>query len=456
MKQGESFYNMNPSTLEISSLPSKQLSAGTAKVIPSKKELHIAHILRKYNPAEWGGTETAIHRLFAGLRGLGVESVVFCPRIENVFVADPLAEAGCAIRRFRTFLPVLGLSPAERQQQISVGGNLMSLDLPFALWREPGISVIHTHALGRLGGVASLMARWRRVPLVVTIHGGFLDLPDAVRESFQKARRGWEWGKLFGLLLRSRQLLRHADAILTCNPKEAALLREKFPGQRIIVQPHGVSMKLYRKNCRRRVQEAFPQIRDCELLLCVGRIDAVKNQRWLVEQSPVIFQRHPSALLVLAGACTDEGYGDALRARIRELGLENRVLLTGGLPPGDARLIGLFQEARVVLLPSVSETFGLVILEAWAAGTAVIASRTSGASALIREGQNGWLFDHGDASAFHKAVDAALLKPETAARFAAEGSKLVVAEYDNAALAGRMKNLYTQLVEEKYALRHFA
>jgi len=109
-----------------------------------------------------------------------------------------------------------------------------------------------------------------------------------------------------------------------------------------------------------------------------------------------------------------------------------------------------------VLLPSVSETFGLVILEAWAAGTAVIASRTSGASALIREGQNGWLFDHGDSQAFHKAIDAVLSKPETAARFAAEGSKLVMAEYDNAALAGRMKNLYVQLIEQKRALRHLA
>ncbi|HEX4645570.1 MAG TPA: glycosyltransferase family 4 protein [Verrucomicrobiae bacterium] len=449
---------MNPPAFEISALQPKRPSAGTTykRAVTQKGELRAAHILRKYNPAEWGGTETATHRLFSGLRGYGVESIVFCPRIENVFVPDPLAEAGCAVKRFRSFLPVFGLSRMERRQQIAVGGNLMSLDLPITLWREPGVSVIHTHALGRLGGVAAVIARRRRVPLVVTIHGGFLDQPDALRESFQKARRGWEWGKVFGLLLRSRQLLQHADAILTCNPKEAALLRDKYPGRHIIVQPHGVSMTLYRKKCHQRARDAFPQICDREMLLCVGRIDAIKNQRWLVEQSPAIFQRHPNALLVLAGACTDESYGDALRARVRELALENRVLLTGGLPPGDARLIGLFQEARAVLLPSVSETFGLVILEAWAAGTAVIASRTSGASALIREGQNGWLFDQGDSSTFHQAVDTALSKPEAAARFAAEGSKLVSAEYDNAALAGRMKNLYVQLIEEKNALRHFA
>jgi hypothetical protein len=148
---------MNPSALEISTLESKQFSTVTAKkyVAPKRKELRVAHILRKYNPAEWGGTETAIQRLFTGLRKHNVESVVFCPRIENVFVADPLAEAGCTVKRFRTFLPVLGLSQRQRQQQIAVGGNLMSLDLPFALWREPGVSVI---IRTRSGGSAA----WRR------------------------------------------------------------------------------------------------------------------------------------------------------------------------------------------------------------------------------------------------------------------------------------------------------
>jgi glycosyltransferase involved in cell wall biosynthesis len=447
---------MNSSASEILTLPSKRLSTEAVEPRPvsAKKELRIAHVLRKYNPAEWGGTETAIQRLFTGLRKHGVGSVVFSPQIANVFAADPLTEAGCDIRRFRAFLPVLGLLPAERQRQIAVGGNLMSLDLPLILWREPDISVIHTHALGRIGSVAAFIALLRRVPLVVTIHGGYLDLPEAVKESFEKAKHGWEWGKIFGLLLRSRRLLQHADAVLTCNPREAALLRAQFPGKRVVVQPHGISMKFYRKNCRKQANEAFPQIHDREMLLCAGRIDPVKNPRWLVEQSPVIFQRHPNALLVLAGACTDEVYGALLRARIHDLGLENHVLLTGGLPPGDARLTGLYQEARAVLLPSVSETFGLVILEAWAAGTAVIASRTSGATALIREGHNGWLFDHGDGRAFYKAVDTVLLKPETAARFAAEGSKLVAAEYDNAALAGQMKNLYVKLIEEKHALHH--
>ncbi len=414
----------------------------------------VAHLLRKLDPDEWGGTETAIQRLVEGLRRHRVESVVFCPRINHAAPPDPLG-AGGTVRRFHACWPVWGVSAERRRQMIAVGGNLMSFDLFPLLWREPGVAVMHTHALGRLGGIVSAAARQRGVPLVVTIHGGFLDLPASLKETFHRsASGGWEWGKLFGLLFQSRRLMHHADAILTCNPREAALLREQHPGKRIIVQPHGVPMEVFRHDCREAARNAFPEIADRQLLLSVGRIDPVKNQRWLVEQAPELFRRHPRALLVLAGPCTDEVYGAFLHSRITELGLRDRVFLTGGLPPEDARLIGLLQAASVVLLPSVSETFGLVILEAWAAGAAVIASRTSGASALIHPSQNGWLFDLGNARAFHEAVGQALLQPATTAQFAAAGRELACAEYDTTALAGRMKRLYEQLIEEKHALRH--
>jgi glycosyltransferase involved in cell wall biosynthesis len=180
----------------------------------------------------------------------------------------------------------------------------------------------------------------------------------------------------------------------------------------------------------------------------------VKNQAWLIAQAPEIFRNHPPALLVLAGGCTNEAYGQSLDRQARELGISHRVLITGGLPPGDPRLIGLFQEARAVLLPSVSETFGVVLLEAWAAGSAVISSRTSGASALIRDGENGWLFDLSDPGAFHRTLKLTLLEPGLGARLAESGRQLVINEYDVMSVGRRVKQLYQELIEAKHALRH--
>ncbi|MDB6122922.1 MAG: hypothetical protein JWQ71_1915 [Pedosphaera sp.] len=418
--------------------------------------MRTVHLLRKYNPAEWGGTETAIHRLFDGLRKQNVSSIVYCPQTKgSVSVKDPLQAAGCQIERFKAFVPIWGISEQEKRQLISVGGNLMSFDLIPSLWRQKDISIVHTHTLGRIGSIGMTFAKRRKLPLVVTIHGGVLDLPEKVKNSFHHpVRKGVEWGRLFGLLLRTHQLLDDADAIITCNTREAELWQQKFPSKHVMVQPHGVPMEVYQKDQRSVARTAFPQLENKKILLSLGRIDFIKNQAWLIEQAPAIFRKHPDTMLVLAGACTEEKYGKMIEKRIQELGLEDRVFLTGGLPPGDPRLIGLLQSAEVLILPSLSETFGLVLLEAWAAGTSVISSRTSGASALIKHGENGWLFDLENAQSFQDSVNQTLSNPGMRAQLAAAGGRLVASEYNTDVLAGRMKNLYQKLIEEKNALRH--
>ncbi len=411
--------------------------------------MRVAHLLRKLDPAEWSGTEMAIQRLFDGLRANGVDPVVYCPRLPRETTDDPLANSGFEVQRFKAFVPVLGLSRQRRRQLISVGGNLMSFDLIRSLWRDPDLALVHAHTLGRIGGIALTIAKQRQLPFVVTIHGGVLDLPEKIKQSFNApVDRGWEWGKLFGVIFQSHRLFCDADAILTCNGKEAELLQEQLPTKRILVQPHGVPLEIYRADQRAAALAAFPQIRDRQLLLSLGRIDPIKNQSWLIEQAPSIFKKYPRALLVLAGPCTDESYGEQIRKRIGELDLRERVLLTGGFPPNDPRVVGLLQCAAALVLPSLSETFGLVILEAWAAGTTVLSARASGPAALVQSGHNGWLFDLDQPQTFHQALAQTLQDPLVAKQMARRGAS-VSEQYSGIALAARLKNLYEQLIEEK-------
>lgn len=414
--------------------------------------MRIAHLLRKYNPAEWGGTETVIHQVTGGLRRQGVDSIVYCPALQGGQVAraaavrDPLADAGCVVRRFDACVPIWGISDEQRRQMISVGGNLMSFDLLRALWTQRELSLVHSHALGRVGGIGLTVARRRRVPFVVTVHGGLYDLPAELRKTLNTPQaKGFEWGRVFGVLLRARRVIEEADAILTCNRREAELMRQRHPDRRVVMHPHGVPAEIYETDHRAAARAAFPQIVGRDVLLSVGRIDPVKNQSFLVERVPELVRRHPNVLLVLAGPCTDEVYGPALDRRIGQLGLGNHVLLTGKIPPADPRLIGLMQEARVALLPSISETFGLVILEAWAAGTPAVSSRTSGASALIEHGRTGWLFDLDRPEGFHAAVDEALGHRDAVQGVVGAARERVVRDYDVRVLAAKLKSLYEEL-----------
>jgi len=418
--------------------------------------MRVAHLLRKYDPTEWGGTETAIHQLTSGLAVHGVESIVYAPRIPFPDgPADPLAGAGRSVRRFRACLPVWGLPVERRRQLVALGGNQISFDLPGALWRENKLDVIHSHALGRLGAIGRVMARSRRIPFVLSVHGGLYDLPVSVHEALVRpAIGGWDWGRPLGLLLRSRHLLAEADAIVTVNAREAELIRERHPRQRVFFESHGVPAAVFAQDSRAAARQAFPMLQGRWVLLVLGRIDPTKNQEWVIAQTAELVRRHPRICLVFVGACTNEAYGSTLEARIAQEGLQANVLVVGSLPFGDPRLVGLLQAARAVVVPSVSETFGIVILEAWAAGTPVISSRTSGATAIVQEGVNGLLFDLAHPATFHAAVDQVLLRPALGLELGAAGRAKVVAEFDTAMLAGRMKQLYAELIEEKHALRH--
>lgn len=412
--------------------------------------MRVAHVLRKYNPSQWGGTETAVKLLLDGLKQQEVAGTVYAPTLDAPPSSDPIRDAGHEVKRYNTFIPVLNLSPEQKAQLVAVGGNLMSLDLFGKLMMERGLSIVHTHALNRIGGIALTVARLRKLPLVVTIHGGVLDLPKNVQQTLSAPLEGGlEWGKIFGALMRSRDVLKKADAIVTCNPREAELQKEKWPNKRVIVQPHGVSIAKYEQDCRNKALEAFPTLANRKIILIVGRVDPVKNQGWVLIQMPRILEQHPDAVLVIAGACTDELYGKALRKEVRRLGIEQKVLFTGGLPPGDARLMGLMQNASVVVVPSLSETFGLIILEAWAAHAPVLSTRSSGALSVVAENENGNLFSLENEEEFHQKINRLLEDRDYANNLAEKGNELTVREYDTAVLSRRIKALYEDLRKEK-------
>jgi glycosyltransferase involved in cell wall biosynthesis len=131
------------------------------------------------------------------------------------------------------------------------------------------------------------------------------------------------------------------------------------------------------------------------MFLVAGRIMWQKNIELAIDALALARQQGADARLVIAGAVDEKSqpYLEALRARCGDLPVEFEV------NPTDGRLTRLFQSAAALLFTPPNEDWGIVPLEAMAAGTPVIAVNAGGPSESVLHGQTGWLLPN-DAQAF--------------------------------------------------------
>jgi glycosyltransferase involved in cell wall biosynthesis len=405
----------------------------------------VAHVMRRMTTAKWGGTETVVHQLARAYEARGIHSPVHCTSM--------LSHPGTEIRdtvhihRHRYVFPWLGLSPEDKHRLQLKGGSPLAPGILASLLRQPDLNLIHTHVQLRLGGIARTAARLRRIPYVVSIHGGLLTTPAEQVEKMKEPFAGKpEWGKAFGLLLGSRHVLRDAAAIICVGSDEAALMRTKWPNQRIEYIPNGVDAATFSSATPDAFLRDHPQLAGKPFLLCVSRIDFQKNQLLLVRAFADFARSHPHHHLVLIGPVTVEDYERQIRQTAAELGIADRLIIIPGFSPGDPRLASAFAAAETFVLPTDHEPFGIVILEAWAAGKPVIATRVGGIPGFTTDGENIRLVPKGDVAALGGALNELAAAPALREGLAAHGRNLALTTYDWSRVADKHLELYQEII----------
>jgi len=337
----------------------------------------IAHVIRRFNTEKWGGTENMVFNLAQTLQSIGIKSSVFST---SMFSKPGLEKVGTiAIHRFKYVLPWLGLSDAQKDALRKKGGSPLSVDLYKALLNEPTLSLIHTHSLNRIGAIARAVAKKRNIPYIVTIHGGVYTTPKSELESMKNpTKRKFEWGKLFGAIWGSRKVFQDADAIICVEKKEADLFKLKHPNKTIIHLPNAIHVATFQSDTKGPSFKAEYNLQKSPYILCVSRIDPQKNQVLLIEAFALFIKQNPSYKLVLIGSVSVDAYHQTILQTVTRLNLQQSVIIIPGFPNGSELLVSAYKEADMFVLPSQHEPFGIVILEAWASGIPVIASKVGG------------------------------------------------------------------------------
>jgi glycosyltransferase involved in cell wall biosynthesis len=178
----------------------------------------------------------------------------------------------------------------------------------------------------------------------------------------------------------------------------------------------------------------------------VGRLALQKGQRHLIAAVPLLLERVPGAHAVIAGGGDLEDY---LRDLAEEAGVAGRVHVLG--PRKDVP--ALMHAIDVFAMPSIWEGFGLVLLEAMAAGRPIVASRVATIPEVVVDGETGLLVPAGDPQALADALAALAEQPAVARRLGEAGRERLRRHFSLDKMVGDTELLYRELLEERAARR---
>ncbi len=406
----------------------------------------ITHVLRRFDANEWGGTETVVFHTSRELAGRGYEFKVLCPRISGT--PDKTTVEGLPVERFAYFYPYLGLKRENRALMDRDGGPFLSFSALYKLLREKPLDLIHCHTAYRLGGIVRTAAKLRKIPYVVSIHGGVADIPKHVSERHRNYTAGTlDWGKPFGMLLGSRKVFDDASAIFCVGRREYEMMAEQHHSVRVEHVPNGVDISFFERGDGAAFRLKHGIAAEDPVILNVGRIMEQKNQAFLVEIFPALLERFPQARLVLLGAVIDPAYHDRMMRRVGELGLNERVVVVPGVSPHSRELADAYAACDVFALPSTYETFGIVVLEAWAARKAVVTSNAGGLPGFVEHEKNGLLLESNNRKQFIEAIMRLLEDDALRTRLAKAGYEKAKRHYDWSTVCDKVDAVYTELIE---------
>ncbi|MCI0478927.1 glycosyltransferase family 4 protein [Candidatus Uhrbacteria bacterium] len=312
------------------------------------------------------------------------------------------------------------------------------------VWRlSKGCDVFHSHYSYRLAMVTGLVARSRRRPFFVTLHGmGVLDHP-GTPWVYAKAHALYRW---MSLHLATKVISTSRDLEEACRKHVRTDRVHDRYWNLVEVIPNGVDTSAFDPA---RV-EPDARVKGDPAILTVRRLVPKNGIHYAIAAMPLILKRHPKAVLNIVG---DGRMAHLLKHAANRHGVREECVFHGDVPNADVP--GFLKAADVVLFPSTAESTSIACIEAMAMGKRIVASDVGGLPELL-EGGNGTLVrlvpwtscSYGAPDALPEdryvaladAVDEALrLDTGSAARKAS-------AAYDWDAIAARTEKLYRRAI----------
>ncbi len=393
--------------------------------------MRIYMICNRYLPVI-GGAERQLSLLAHYLLDQGHEVTVVTRRL----TADLLP------REAINGIPVVRLNPVG----LSKVANILIVFrlIYFLIVQRSQFDVLHSQSLGPVG-LATITAGWiLRKPVVIRAAGA---------GDIERKRDGYALSLWSSVLRRYilppalwNAILQKASALVAISEEIAEEAQRHLPGTLVVRIPNGVDVDALQPPAPDKKQDHRAALNlpvTGKLLFFAGRLVNLKRVDVLIEAMPEVLSVFPDCTLILAGS----GYLQAdsveadLRSRVQSLGIDRHVIFTGDTDKVSAYL----QAADVFVFPSAKEGMPNVVLEAMAAGLAIIASRIGGVTDLLDD-ESAWLLPVGDISVWQAAIIEALQNAEVAEKRGQLVREQVMAHFSVESVGRQYEQLYEGLM----------
>jgi mannosyltransferase len=304
----------------------------------------------------------------------------------------------------------------------------------FGSWAPEGIARM---------GVGDLLKLWRRpTPLVWHARRN-----DEMIIGLLLRALGWPLKLVFTSAAQrhhkrlTRWLIRNMDAIIATSDASASYLKREAT-----VIPHGVDTDVYAPPADRATAFGESGLPGRYAIGCFGRIRAQKGSDVFVDAMCRLLPRYPDFTAVMVGAIVPEqmAFAADLKKRIEAAGLPSRIVITGELEIEEVQR--WYQRLTIYAFTSRNEGFGLTLIEAMAAGAALVASRAGAAELVVEDGVTGVLVPTGDADALAAALEPLMRDVAVANAMGVRARQRVLEKFSLDAEARAIAGVYRRLV----------
>ena len=383
--------------------------------------MHIAHFTNTYLPVT-SGVVRSVRSFRKALTELGHNVFVFAQHATDYKDEEPF------IFRY----PALELPTQDYPLTIPVS-NFVDRLLP-----SLKLDVIHAHHPALLGQVAARKAEEFHVPLIFTHHTRYQEYSHYVALPQELVK------DVIGRWL--ADYMKKCQHIVVPSRSIQAMLAEQYGiHDQVTVVPTGIELAPYQQADGRAIRQQRGWEKD-RLLISVGRLAEEKNWHTLLDAAAIVMQRHPDVRLAILG---DGNERAELEAYSQKLSVGSRIEFVGKVPFDEVPRY--LKAADLFCFASVTETQGLVTMEAMAAGLPVVAVDATGTSDIVDNGVDG-LLTANDSQALAEAIERVLADDDLRQRLHQAGADKIK-RFDMKVLAERLVEVYQQAIVDKRAGR---